>query len=498
MRKNISTSLGLKILSFKKVCDLKNEQNAGEVISISVDGNTEFEKQTNADENVPIVISYHAIEEQAIPFSSEEIVKRNYNEVASSLNDIGFYNITETEVDDIEYDNLHDGEIETMTIAGDSDFSVNDVYPINSEIVIKYSNRLNHVSFDLECDENLWFSKYDIKIYFDDEYIGTLEHGTEDKFKIYAKDGQHTIEFVNDEDSEVSAAKQMNIQNDRIFRYQLHCSSDKISIKNFKPLNAPYTNKSAEKVKSKKVRETFENQGFKDITLVPLNDLSKAQKEKKYRVRKISINGDENFSKKDDFYSDSKVKVYYHSAKNIEMKASSYDLEKLNAKEVAKKLKKAGFTNVRMKKYEGFTFSEKENYEIQEISVNDDSSFREGDKYPWDSKIVIYYYYHEYKKYSAAQLIRDLENNSYAAKDKYEDKYVIVTGKIAAISASLPGFVIDSTDEIWSYMQINCVALDDAAKEKLKKTSVGNTITVRGKITNVEDSYYMLKVLEIV
>ena len=58
--------------------------------------------------------------------------------------------------------------------------------------------------------------------------------------------------------------------------------------------------------------------------------------------------------------------------------------------------------------------------------------------------------------------------------------------------------MIDSPHEIWSYVLIKCEGLDDAAKEKLKKTSVGNTITVRGKITNVGDSGYKIKGLEIV
>ncbi len=79
----------------------------------------------------------------------------------------------------------------------------------------------------------------------------------------------------------------------------------------------------------------------------------------------------------------------------------------------------------------------------------------------------------------------DLESNAAAAKDKYMDKYVEITGELSNIDSD--GNYISLTDpgDEWDLVGIMCYIETDEQLDKVKALSTGDDVTVGGKVTNV-------------
>ena len=71
------------------------------------------------------------------------------------------------------------------------------------------------------------------------------------------------------------------------------------------------------------------------------------------------------------------------------------------------------------------------------------------------------------------------------ASDTYKDKYFAVTGRLSNIDSSGKYIsLVDINDEL-SFNCIQCNIKSDEQLEKVKKMTTGDTVTVRGKITDV-------------
>ena len=91
----------------------------------------------------------------------------------------------------------------------------------------------------------------------------------------------------------------------------------------------------------------------------------------------------------------------------------------------------------------------------------------------------------EYTEYTVDELIKDLEKNAASAKDKYDGQYVELTGKLSSIDSDGRYFGIKpSGTGIW-FENVTCYIKKKDQKERLKEMKTGDTITVKGKITDV-------------
>lgn len=90
----------------------------------------------------------------------------------------------------------------------------------------------------------------------------------------------------------------------------------------------------------------------------------------------------------------------------------------------------------------------------------------------------------EYEEVSADQLSDDLEANAASAKDKYNDNYYAISGKLGNIDSDGAYINIDTSDE-FDFTNIQCYIQDDEQLEKVKSMSKGDSITVKGKVTDV-------------
>lgn len=86
------------------------------------------------------------------------------------------------------------------------------------------------VSIEIECEENLLFSKYDVDVYIDDSFKGTLKHGTTETYEVTMTKGTYEVRFENAEDDEVKGTVKIDIQKDESLKYKISCANSQISV----------------------------------------------------------------------------------------------------------------------------------------------------------------------------------------------------------------------------------------------------------------------------
>ena len=90
----------------------------------------------------------------------------------------------------------------------------------------------------------------------------------------------------------------------------------------------------------------------------------------------------------------------------------------------------------------------------------------------------------EYTAYSVNEMMADLDNNAASASDKYKGQNLEITGRLSNIDSD--GKYIELTsDEEFSFIGVQCNLKTDEQKEIVKQFSKDQTVTVRGKCTDV-------------
>lgn len=86
------------------------------------------------------------------------------------------------------------------------------------------------VSIEVECVENWIFSKYDVEVYVDDSFEGTITHGDTETFELTLTKGSYVLKFVNDEADDVDGEVEFYIQKDESLKYKISCHSSNIDV----------------------------------------------------------------------------------------------------------------------------------------------------------------------------------------------------------------------------------------------------------------------------
>ena len=104
----------------------------------------------------------------------------------------------------------------------------------------------------------------------------------------------------------------------------------------------------------------------------------------------------------------------------------------------------------------------------------------------------------EYTVVDIDELEDALTNNAAAAKDKYKGKYVEIKGRLGTIDADLKYISLLSITDEWDFSGIHCSIKNNEQKEVVKTLSKDQTITIKGKITDVGEVLgYYLDIIEI-
>lgn len=90
----------------------------------------------------------------------------------------------------------------------------------------------------------------------------------------------------------------------------------------------------------------------------------------------------------------------------------------------------------------------------------------------------------EYTPCTVNDMINDLENNAMNASSKYKDQYIEVTGKLSNIDSS-GKYISLYPDDDFAIIGVQCYIKNDEQKQVISKMSKGDTVTLKGKCTDV-------------
>ena len=98
-----------------------------------------------------------------------------------------------------------------------------------------------------------------------------------------------------------------------------------------------------------------------------------------------------------------------------------------------------------------------------------------------------------YTPYTVSQLMSDLDTNALGASEKYKGQYVELTGKLNTIDSDGKYIDIVSGDDEFEFIGVTCYIKSDEQKAVIMSASTGDTLVVKGKITDVGDvlGYYL-------
>lgn len=462
----------------------------------------ESKKDYTLNEVYPIdskIVIYHSYIEDKLPITSEEAKGKTYDKIEELFNGTKFQNINMKFENGGNKDSELEYRVEEILVNGEREYSIEESYPINSEIEVHFVVKKYDISFDLECNENLFLNTYDISVYVGSELLGTLGHGKSQTFTTELQKGQYELILKSKEDSSIVGKKTFNIKANRTLRYIVTCAGSEVKMKYMKQLKVPYTNKEAQGMQIADIEKAFKEAGFKKITLKAMNDLSATELQSSNTVAKIKIDKKSSFSKKGLFYTDSKVVVDYHCGQEIETPMYSSDAKGANYESIMKSFTDAGFTNVSAQVYTGTYKSKARNNQVQSVTINGDDYFSKGEKVALDANIVVSYYSIQYESATVTKLMNDLEANAYNAKAYYDERYVSLTGRVDSIDASGKKFYLRQTDNKYAIQGVLCYITSDEQKQVLSQLSSGMVITVKGHITEVGEFIgYSLDIHEII
>ena len=219
----------------------------------------------------------------------------------------------------------------------------------NNVIYISLEEPKYPVSIEIECVENWFFSKYDVDVYLDNSFKGTISHGSTETFKQTLKKGSHVLKFVSEENDNVSETITINIQKTESLKCTITCHSSNIDIETI--VGTSFDNSTIETTQNtipteptKETDSIAENTEPKETT--PQND------------------------------------------SRISMTSSSVAYEGQIASSVESELKSMGFTNVTVIPVITYNIADIDG-QVTYVFVCD-NSFKKGDKFDSDVKIEIY------------------------------------------------------------------------------------------------------------
>lgn len=103
-----------------------------------------------------------------------------------------------------------------------------------------------------------------------------------------------------------------------------------------------------------------------------------------------------------------------------------------------------------------------------------------------------------YTAYDVSELMDDLDANALKASDKYKDQYVELTGRLNVIDSNGKYISITPANDQYAIIGVQCFIKSDDQKSAIMDMSIGDTVVVKGKITDVgEVMGYSLNIDEI-
>ncbi len=118
----------------------------------------------------------------------------------------------------------------TYTAKNAEGYQLSIYYEGNNTIIITVKIPEYAVDLKVKCDQNLMFSQYDVDVYLDDQYLGTVSHGKERTFSESTYQGIHQLRFEKWDDEAITGEAQIDIQQAGALSISIHCFNVGISV----------------------------------------------------------------------------------------------------------------------------------------------------------------------------------------------------------------------------------------------------------------------------
>lgn len=147
------------------------------------------------------------------------------------------------------------------------------------------------------------------------------------------------------------------------------------------------------------VSKMIEANGFTNINLYEVDDLSKNELSQKNKVEWISIDNVADFDKNALFKNSDSVDIKYHVAKNVAIGMDTSDVIGKKYDDVVKIFEDKGFLNITLVQEDDLVLGlVKKNGEISKITIGGDENFKAHETVGIDEEICIYYHTFEEKR----------------------------------------------------------------------------------------------------
>lgn len=212
-------------------------------------------------------------------------------------------------------------ESEKLYSAQNSDgYQLSVSYQGNGVMFISVDEPEYAVSLEIECVENLLFSKYNVDVYVDDSMQGTISHGATETYSLNLTKGVYEIKFVSAEDGEVTGGVSIDIHQDESLKYKISCTSSQINVETIQGTVSEHGEdetampQSASSYKYQNyadVQAELSKVGFTNISFEILYDIELGWTEED-EVDSVSVDGNTEFEQGDIFKKDAAIVITYH------------------------------------------------------------------------------------------------------------------------------------------------------------------------------------------
>lgn len=105
----------------------------------------------------------------------------------------------------------------------------------------------------------------------------------------------------------------------------------------------------------------------------------------------------------------------------------------------------------------------------------------------------------QYEQVNLQDMLDELDANAMRAEEKYQDKYIEITGKIRSFDSDGEYIsIVPCEASDWSINTVKCNLTDPTHKDFLIEKNVGDVVTIRGKVFSIGEVLgYSVKIAEI-
>ena len=257
------------------------------------------------------------------PYNAADCLGQNYDTVKNDFISAGFIEIYTDAVEDLSYsESERIDTIESISIGGNDSFADGEQFSKSDKVEISYhAYKKVTVSIDVDLLSNIFFDKYGVVVYLNEEKVGELAHGEDKSFSLQVSPGTYTLTFQKKDDTSCVGSIELDVKGDVNASVQISCQSDNICVTPLYiekigevregEIMMPQALSSFKYKNYLDVQNTLENLGFTNISTEILYDIHwgwTAEGE----VESVSIDGNADSVRGDIFSADSPIIITYH------------------------------------------------------------------------------------------------------------------------------------------------------------------------------------------